>query len=103
MRVLLVEDDPELSAVIADGLSEEGFQVVREQTALGGRARAILGAFDVIVLDVMLPGGNGFALCRALRKRGVGTPVPMLTARDTVGDRVQGLDAGGDDYLTKPF
>ncbi len=67
-------------------------------------ADATLGAaFDVIVLDVMLPGGNGFDLCRELRERGVGTPVLMLTARDTVDDRVRGLDSGADDYLTKPF
>jgi DNA-binding response OmpR family regulator len=103
MRVLLVEDDPELSDVLERGLSEHGFVVARETTAPGGRTRAVLGAFDVIVLDVMLPGGNGFDVCRALRQRGVGTPVLMLTARDTVDDRVRGLDAGADDYLTKPF
>ena len=103
MRVLLVEDDPELSAVLESGLAEQGFAVAREATSTGGRTRAVLGAFDVIVLDVMLPGGDGFALCRALRQRGIGTPVLMLTARDTVDDRVRGLDAGADDYLTKPF
>ena len=63
----------------------------------------MLGTFDVIILDVMLPGGDGFTLCETLRKRGIGTPVLMLTARDTVDDRVSGLDAGADDYLTKPF
>src|SRR5438876_997601 len=103
MRVLLVEDDRELADIIASGLSEHGFQVVREATVADGRARAVLGAFDVIILDVMLPGGSGFDLCHALRKRGVGTPVLMLTARDAVDDRVRGLDAGADDYLTKPF
>jgi two-component system copper resistance phosphate regulon response regulator CusR len=103
MRVLVVEDDPELAAVLESGLSEHGFQVVRESTFAAGRSRAMLGAFDVIVLDVMLPGGNGFDLCRALRERNVGTPVLMLTARDTVDDRVRGLDSGADDYLTKPF
>src|SRR5947199_708636 len=77
--------------------------VVREATFAAGQLRATLGAFDIIILDVMLPGGSGFELCRILRKRGVGTPVLMLTARDTVDDRVQGLDAGADDYLTKPF
>jgi two-component system copper resistance phosphate regulon response regulator CusR len=103
MRVLLVEDDPELAAIVESGLREHSFEVVREATADAGRSRALLGAFDVIILDLMLPGGNGFDLCRTLRGRGVGTPVLMLTARDTVDDRVHGLDAGADDYLTKPF
>ena len=103
MRVLLVEDDEELADVIAHGLTEHGMDVVREATLSGGQSRAILGAFDIIILDVMLPGGSGFDLCRTIRKRDVGTPVLMLTARDTVDDRVQGLDAGADDYLTKPF
>jgi two-component system copper resistance phosphate regulon response regulator CusR len=103
MRVLLVEDDPELSAIIESGLGEHGFQVVREATLEGGRLRAVLAAYDVIILDVMLPGGSGFDLCRSLRERGVGTPVLMLTARDAVDDRVRGLDSGADDYLTKPF
>src|SRR5207248_3496249 len=83
--------------------TEHAMDVVREETFSGAQSRAMLGAFDIIILDVMLPGGSGFDLCRALRKRGVGTPVLMLTARDTVDDRVQGLDAGADDYLTKPF
>jgi DNA-binding response OmpR family regulator len=103
MRVLVVEDDPELSAVLESGLSEHGFQIARETTFAAARSRATLGTFDVIVLDVMLPGGNGFDLCRALRTRNIGTPVLMLTARDTVDDRVRGLEAGADDYLTKPF
>jgi DNA-binding response OmpR family regulator len=103
MRVLLVEDDPELAVVLEHGLAEQGFHVVRESTFVGGRSRAVLGTFDVMILDVMLPGGSGFDLCRALRERGVGAPVLMLTARDTVDDRVQGLDSGADDYLTKPF
>ena len=103
MRVLLVEDDPELAAVLESGLAELGFHVVREASFDTGKTRAVLGTFDVLILDVMLPGGSGFDLCRVLRARGVGTPVLMLTARDTVDDRVQGLDAGADDYLTKPF
>jgi two-component system copper resistance phosphate regulon response regulator CusR len=103
MRVLLVEDDPELAAIVESGLREHSFEVVRESSADAGRSRALLGAFDVIILDVMLPGGNGFDLCRTLRGRGVGTPVLMLTARDTVHDRRLVLDAGADDYLTKPF
>jgi two-component system copper resistance phosphate regulon response regulator CusR len=103
MRVLLVEDDPELAEIIEGGLGEHGVQVAHESTLDAGRSRAVLGTFDVIILDVMLPGGSGFDLCQTLRNRGVGTPVLMLTARDAVDDRVRGLDAGADDYLTKPF
>ncbi len=103
MHILVIEDDPELSSVIATGLHEQGHQVALAQTHDDGILRASLGSFDVIVLDVMLPGGDGFALCRELRRRSIGTPILMLTARDTVDDRVRGLDAGADDYLTKPF
>jgi two-component system copper resistance phosphate regulon response regulator CusR len=103
VRVLVVEDDPELAGIIARGFLEQGIDIVLENTFVGGKARAILGTFDVMVLDVMLPGGNGFDLCREIRRRGIGTPVLMLTARDAVDDRVRGLDSGGDDYLTKPF
>jgi two-component system copper resistance phosphate regulon response regulator CusR len=103
MRILLVEDDPELSAVLTSGLGEQGMQVAHESTYDGGLARATLGTFDVVILDVMLPGGTGFDLCRELRRRGMSAPVLMLTARDRVDDRVKGLDVGADDYLTKPF
>ncbi|MEO8333932.1 MAG: response regulator transcription factor [bacterium] len=103
MRVLVVEDDPVLASVLEDGLTEEGIQVVRAASFDNGRTEAMLGTFNVIVLDVMLPGGTGFDLCRLLRERGVGTPVLMLTARDAVDDRVRGLECGADDYLTKPF
>ena len=103
MRVLLVEDDPDLAAVIENGLTEHAMDVVRESTFAGGESRATYGTFDIVILDIMLPGGSGFDLCRNLRTRGVGAPVLMLTARDAVDDRVRGLDAGADDYLTKPF
>jgi len=103
MRILLVEDDPELGAVLEAGLAEQGNAVVRAGTLAEGRERAVLGSFDVVVLDVMLPGGSGFDLCRELRARGIGTPILMLTARDALDDRVTGLDVGADDYLTKPF
>jgi len=103
MRVLLVEDDPELSSVLQAGLSEQSIQVVREANVPAARERVLSAAFDVIILDIMLPGGDGFQLCRELRDRDIGTPVLMLTARDGVDDRVRGLDAGADDYLTKPF
>src|SRR4029077_19959288 len=103
MRLLLVEDDPELSAVLETGFREHGYEVVRESDYRAALIRETRAEADVIVLDVMLPGGSGFDLCRELRRRDVATPVLMLTARDAVDDRVLGLDAGADDYLTKPF
>jgi two-component system copper resistance phosphate regulon response regulator CusR len=103
MRVLLVEDDPGLAEIIRMGFGERGVQVVAVASYEEGRMKALLGSFDVIVLDVMLPGGSGFDLCRALRSRGLATPILMLTARDAVDDRVAGLEVGADDYLTKPF
>jgi len=103
MRVLLVEDDRELSSVVRDGLRNHHIEVAIAEDARGGEERASLGHYDVIVLDVMLPGGSGFDLCRAIRASGNATPILMLTARDAVEDRVRGLEAGADDYLTKPF
>jgi len=103
MRLLLVEDDPQLSDILQSGFREQGIEVAREATASEGRTRALLGSFDVIILDVMLPGGSGFDVCRDLRRNELATPILMLTARDTLDDRVLGLDAGADDYLVKPF
>ena len=103
MHALLVEDDPGLSTVLRDGLREQGYEVDLETDYSSGLARGRRDEFGVIILDVMLPGGSGFDLCRALRKDGVATPVLRLTARDSVDDRVRGLDAGADDYLAKPF
>jgi two-component system copper resistance phosphate regulon response regulator CusR len=103
MRILIVEDDAALAGILRDGLAEHHVHATLAGTFEEGRERAALGAWDVIVLDVMLPGGSGFDLCTLLRRRGVRTPILMLTARDTVDDRVAGLDAGADDYLTKPF
>jgi two-component system copper resistance phosphate regulon response regulator CusR len=103
MRILLVEDDDALASVLADGFAEQGHETARASTASEGRERASSGRHDVIILDVMLPGGSGFDLCRELRRRGVATPILMLTARDSIDDRVAGLDAGADDYLAKPF
>src|SRR5471030_1043764 len=103
MRVLIVEDDPGLAAIIKTGFAEHGVQIVTVASYADGKMKALLGKFDVIILDVMLPGGNGFDLCRELRAREVATPILMLTARDTVDDRVAGLEVGADDYLTKPF
>ncbi|MDQ2890038.1 MAG: response regulator transcription factor [Gemmatimonadota bacterium] len=103
MRVLLVEDDPELAAVITDGLRNQHIETSAARDFAEGKERAVLGSFDVIVLDVLLPGGSGFDLCRLIRERGIATPILMLTARDAVEDRVRGLESGADDYLTKPF
>ena len=103
MRVLLVEDDRDLSAVIGAGLREQGIRVDAAESHSRGRAQALAAAYDVLILDVMLPGGSGFDLCRELRQRNVTVPILMLTARDAVTDRVEGLEAGADDYLTKPF
>jgi len=103
MRLLIVEDDPELAEVLTRGFGEHDMETVHAGTLAAARSHALLGHFDVIVLDVMLPGGSGFDLCRELRREGRATPILMLTARDTVDDRVLGLDAGADDYLTKPF
>jgi two-component system copper resistance phosphate regulon response regulator CusR len=103
MRLLLVEDDPELAGILESGFREQGIQVVRVGTFAAGRAEALRTRFEVIVLDVMLPGGSGLDLCRELRGRELDTPILMLTARDAVDDRVVGLEVGADDYVTKPF
>ena len=103
MRALIVEDDLKLAALLRRGLVEEGHAA--DVAANGEDALWMSGAtsYDVIVLDVMLPGIDGFEVCRRLRRNEVWSPVLMLTARDAVADRVEGLDAGADDYLTKPF
>src|SRR5450759_4033594 len=103
MRLLIVEDDPELAEVLTRGFGEHDMETVHAGTVTTARSHALLGHFDVIVLDVMLPGGTGFDLCRELRREGRATPILMLTARDTVDDSVQGLDEGADDYITKAF
>lgn len=103
MRILLVEDDAELAREVATGLREAGWRVTMAGTFGDGLRAAQHEELDVIILDVMLPGGSGFELCRELRRERRSTPILMLTARDAVDDRVTGLDAGADDYLTKPF
>ncbi len=103
MRVLVVEDEPKMARLLSRGLSERGDVVVVATTAEDGLAEAEDGDFDVALLDVMLPGADGFALCRQLRERAIWVPVLMLTARSAVEDRIAGLDAGADDYLAKPF
>lgn len=103
MRVLVVEDEPKMAALIRRGLREEGMAV--DVTDRGEDALWMAGStdYDAVVLDVMLPGIDGFETCRRLRGDGVWAPVLMLTARDAVDDRVRGLDRGADDYLVKPF
>ena len=103
MRVLVVEDEARMARLLKRGLEEEGHAVDVACDGTDGLWMATENPYAAIVLDVMLPGLDGFALCRKLRTEGIWTPVLMLTARDEVGDRVRGLDAGADDYLVKPF
>jgi two-component system alkaline phosphatase synthesis response regulator PhoP len=102
-RVLLVEDEAGLRITLSDRLASEGYTVETAGDGEAGLARAATGRYDLIVLDVMLPRMNGFDVCRAVRQRGVTTPILMLTARGQVVDKVVGLKLGADDYLTKPF
>jgi two-component system, OmpR family, response regulator len=103
VRILLVEDDPKMAALVRRGLTESGNATDVAAGSDDALWMARAHAYDAIVLDVMLPDRDGFATCAALREAGVWSPVLMLTARDAVEDRVAGLDAGADDYLTKPF
>jgi two-component system, OmpR family, response regulator len=103
MRVLVVEDDVKMASLLRRGLAEEGLATDVARTGDDALWMAAATDYDAIVLDVMLPGTDGFAVCRRLREAGTWSPVLMLTARDAVPDRVRGLDAGADDYLTKPF
>lgn len=103
MRVLVVEDDPGVSGFLAQGFREHGYAVDVVSNGEDALAHAAAAPYDLIVLDVMLPGRDGLAVCSELRGRRIGTPVVMLTARDAVSDRIAGLDCGADDYLIKPF
>jgi two-component system, OmpR family, response regulator len=103
VRVLLVEDEVRQAAAIRRGLEAEGFLVEAASTGIDGLWMATERAYDAIVLDVMLPGMNGFRVCAALRERGVWTPVLMLTAKDGELDEAEALDTGADDFLGKPF
>ncbi len=102
-RVLLIEDEPGLVLTLTDRLESEGYEVGCASEGPAGLDLAAHATWDVILLDVMLPGMNGFDLCRELRQKGIRTPVIMLTARGQVVDKVLGLKLGADDYLTKPF
>lgn len=101
--ILLVEDESGLVMTLSDRLTSEGYTVESARDAETGLSRASSEPFDLIMLDVMLPGGNGFDVCRDLRQSGVTTPIIMLTARGQVIDKVLGLKIGADDYVTKPF
>ncbi len=103
MKILIVEDEAPTASFLRRGLSEEGFAVDVARDAGQADQAVQVYDYDAIVLDVMLPGEDGFSLCRRWRAAGVKTPILFLTARDEVGDRVRGLNLGGDDYLVKPF
>jgi two-component system alkaline phosphatase synthesis response regulator PhoP len=102
-RILLIEDEAGLVMTLSDRLTSEGYAVDSAQDAETGLARATSEAFDLIILDVMLPGGSGFDICRDLRQRNITTPIIMLTARGQIIDKVLGLKIGAEDYITKPF
>lgn len=102
-RILIVEDQRKLITALRQGLTEEGFDVVTAETAEAGFFAAVTHSVDVIVLDRMLPGRDGVEILKELRKSGHRVPVLLLTARDQITDRIEGLDAGADDYLVKPF
>ncbi|THA70428.1 response regulator transcription factor [Streptomyces sp. A0958] len=103
MRLLIVEDEKRLAISLARGLTAEGFAVDVVHDGAEGLHRAMDGAYDLVILDIMLPGMNGYRVCAALRAAGHEVPVLMLTAKDGEYDEAEGLDTGADDYLTKPF
>ena len=102
-RLLVVEDEEKVALALREGLEGEGYEVVVETTGEGAFFRLARERFEVVLLDLMLPGRDGLEILGALRRQGLDTPVVVLTARDTLEDRVVGLDAGADDYLVKPF
>ena len=103
MRILLVEDEPDAARMLAKGLREQAYAVDLATDGHAAIFQSSITDYDAVVLDVMLPGADGLEVCRELRKRGSPVPVLMLTARDSVEDRISGLDCGADDYLAKPF
>src|SRR5436190_19641938 len=102
-RVLVVEDDADVRRLVRSGLEEEGFEVEVAASGSAAMEASARGGTDVLIIDIGLPDADGRDLCQALRSRGVAAPVIFLTAKDGVADRLSGFDAGGDDYLTKPF
>jgi two-component system OmpR family response regulator len=103
VRILVVEDELRMAALLRRGLQEDGYSVDVASAGPDALWQATEGSYDAIVLDVMLPGYDGFEVCRRMRAAGRWAPVLMLTARDEIGDRVRGLDCGADDYMVKPF
>jgi two-component system copper resistance phosphate regulon response regulator CusR len=103
VKVLVVEDEPKVAGALKEGLESEGYDVTLAHTGEEGFFHVSTHAFDLIILDIMLPGRDGIEVLRALRQQGLKLPVLLLTAKDAVEDRVLGLDAGADDYLVKPF
>jgi DNA-binding response OmpR family regulator len=103
MRILLVEDNKRLSDSLKLTLEDDGYAVDTAYDGLDGEEMGLMSVYDAAILDIMLPGKDGVAVCRALRNKRVSTPILMLTARDALDDRVKGLDSGADDYLVKPF
>lgn len=103
MRLLLVEDDSRIARFIAKGLREQSYAIDVAGSGEQALYQAAINTYDLVILDVMIPAPDGFAVCRELRKSGHRMPILMLTARDAVEDRIAGLDGGADDYLTKPF
>jgi heavy metal response regulator len=103
MRIQLVEDEPRVARFVAKGLRERSYAVDIARDGESALYQTEINDYDLIILDVMLPGKDGFEICRELRGRGLNAPVLMLTARDAIDDRVEGLDSGADDYLIKPF
>ena len=103
MRLLVVEDDARIARFVAKGLREQAYAVDVASTGEEALYQAAVNTYDLVILDVMIPAPDGFAVCRELRKAGQRMPILMLTARDAVEDRITGLDHGADDYLTKPF
>jgi len=103
MRILLVEDEVPIAEVVARGLTQAGYSVEIAATGRAGLEKAESGLYALILLDIMLPGLDGWEICERLRAQKITTPILMLTARDAVSDRVRGLETGADDYLPKPF
>ena len=103
MRILVVEDNKRLSDSLRRTLEDDGYAIDTAYNGLDGEEMALMGTYDIIILDIMLPEKDGLAVCRDIRNKRINTPVLMLTARDALDDRVNGLDSGADDYLVKPF
>jgi DNA-binding response OmpR family regulator len=103
MKILLIEDEAAIAGVIKQGLEEAHYRVMTATNGLEGLAMATEGLYSLIILDIMLPGMDGWTICERLREKRNSTPILMLTARDNVRDKVKGLEIGADDYLSKPF